>query len=244
MAASAARVSRADPLPDQSPSRWSTPTRTRARSGPSGVSRTSSECSSHRALCRHRRPEGMLAAALRLTQRSWMPCVNPWEPAFMHLAEQGAELGCRAVLSGEGVTTWFEAEWYEAADDPSPQPRWALASVVAGAPSREAASETARGLLWNYGARPLLRDATLGAMRHVAGGRTSGRHQRQRALLSFGKPGPCPTSTSTGARRGGPRTSGRPTGRELPGLCERAQTRRRASRRTHGEPFLSQGSRR
>jgi hypothetical protein len=111
-------------------------------------------------------PEGLLVAALDVTQRSWMPCVNPWEPGFLRLAEQGAALGCRVILSGEGGNDWFEAQRYEAADlirHFELVRLWRLWSQERRA--GRSALRTARGLLWTYGGRPLLRDVALDALR-------------------------------------------------------------------------------
>jgi asparagine synthetase B (glutamine-hydrolysing) len=115
-------------------------------------------------------PEGLLLAALRLTERSWMPCVNPWEPAFLRLAEQGAELGCGVVLSGEGGNDWFEADWYEAADLIRRLQLMRLRRLWSQ--ERRAGrtgSEVARRLLWTFGGRVLVRDAVLASLGPVAG---------------------------------------------------------------------------
>jgi hypothetical protein len=129
-------------------------------------------------------PDGLLAAALRLSERSWMPCLFPWEPAFMRLAEQGAELGCRVILSGEGGNDWFEADWYEAADlirRLRLLRLWRLWSQERRA--GRSGSDTARALIWSYGGRVLVRDATIATLRRVAEGSVRA-IQRRRVLSS------------------------------------------------------------
>jgi asparagine synthetase B (glutamine-hydrolysing) len=127
--------------------------------------------------------EGLLAAALRLTERSWMPCVNPWEPVFVHLAETGADLGCKAILSGEGGNDWFETEWYEAADLIR---RCSLIGLLRlWSQERRAGrsgAATARALFWASGLRVLVRDAALAAANRVDEGGVQA--MRRRRLLA------------------------------------------------------------
>jgi asparagine synthase (glutamine-hydrolysing) len=116
-------------------------------------------------------PEGLLAAALRLTERSWMPCLNPWEPASMQLAEQAAEHGSPVILSGEGGNDWFQAQWYEAAD--LIRRLRLLRLFRLWSQERRAGRggwEMARTLAWSYGGRVLVRDAAVAALRQVAEG--------------------------------------------------------------------------
>jgi hypothetical protein len=114
--------------------------------------------------------EGLLAVALRLSERSWTPPVNPWEPCYVHLAEEAAHGGCRVILSGEGGNDWFEAELAEAADLFR---RLRLIELTrlwsqerrAGKP----ALATAWALLWEHGAYILLRDASLRSLPSALG---------------------------------------------------------------------------
>jgi hypothetical protein len=132
--------------------------------------------------------DGLLAAALRLTERSWTPPVNPWEPCFVHLAEQAARDRCRVILSGEGGNDWFEPEWDEAADllrglKLVELARWWSHERRAGRPPLDTAWE----LLWRSGGRLLLRDAALGALQGVAGGAlAAARRRRLRSWLPAG----------------------------------------------------------
>jgi hypothetical protein len=114
-------------------------------------------------------PDGLLAAALHLAERAWMPPVNPWEPAFVHLAREGAREGCRTIVSGEGGNDWFEADPYEAADLLRRLKLVELAHLWsqerrAGRPGLD----TARSLLWTNGFRVLLRQAVLFTARGAA----------------------------------------------------------------------------
>jgi len=114
-------------------------------------------------------PAGVLRAGLELSARLWLPCVNPWEPAFATLAEEAGRLGCRVVVS-EGGNDWLEANWYAVADSlrklrlPSVWRLW-RAERVAGRSRRELLG----GLLWTYGARPLARDAVRALLAPVPG---------------------------------------------------------------------------
>jgi asparagine synthetase B (glutamine-hydrolysing) len=115
--------------------------------------------------------EGLLLAALRLSERSWTPPVNPWEPAFVHLAAEGARRGCRVIISGEGGNDWFEAERDEAADLLRHLKLAELGRLWSA--ERQAGRkglDSARALLWDSGARVLFRDAGLMAARAGAGG--------------------------------------------------------------------------
>jgi asparagine synthetase B (glutamine-hydrolysing) len=129
--------------------------------------------------------EGLLAAALRLTERCWTPPINPWEPCVVHLAEQAARRGCRVIVGGEGGNDWFELEWDQAADllrglKLVELARWWSHERRAGRP----ALETAWTLLWRSGGRLLLRDAALGALQGVAGGAlAAARRRRLRSWL-------------------------------------------------------------
>jgi asparagine synthase (glutamine-hydrolysing) len=113
--------------------------------------------------------EGLLMAALRLTERLWVPPINPWEPGFVRLAEEGARLGCRIILTGEGGNDWFEAERSEGADlirRLRLVALWRLWSRErqAGRPAFDAA----RLVLWSCGCRPLARELTLAVLGRIA----------------------------------------------------------------------------
>jgi hypothetical protein len=126
---------------------------------------------------------GLIIAGLRLAERSWMPWTNPWAAAFDHLANEGARLGCRTILSGEGGNDWFDAERFEAADlirRLKVADLWRLWSQDrrAGWPGWDAA----RMLLWTYGGRPVVRELALAALGGISEG--APRKVRRRRLLS------------------------------------------------------------
>jgi hypothetical protein len=115
-------------------------------------------------------PQGLLAAALELTSRAWLPPVNPWEPIFVHLAREGAGDGCRVILSGEGGNDWFEAERHEAADLLRCLKLAELASLwSAERRAGRSAFASARMVFWERGVRVLLRHAALSAEGIAAG---------------------------------------------------------------------------
>jgi hypothetical protein len=128
--------------------------------------------------------EGLLEAALRLAEQSWTPPVNPWEPAFVYLAAEGARTGCRVISSGEGGNDWFEAESYEAADLLRHLQLVELGRLWSA--ERRAggrAFNTARALAWESGARVLLRHAILKVAHGFAGGAVE--VVRRRRLVSW-----------------------------------------------------------
>lgn len=58
-------------------------------------------------------PFGVLMAGIRLSERSWFPCVNPWGAAYDRLAELGRSAGCEVILDGEGGNQLLElkSQW-------------------------------------------------------------------------------------------------------------------------------------
>jgi asparagine synthase (glutamine-hydrolysing) len=60
--------------------------------------------------------EGLLAASLELNRHWPAPVVNLWMPAYIHLAAQGRERGCRVLLTGHGGDEWLSVTPFYAAD--------------------------------------------------------------------------------------------------------------------------------
>ena len=52
-------------------------------------------------------PGGLLGAALELTAQAPVPLLNPFEPAFDHLAVAARSQGCRVLLGGGGGDEWL-----------------------------------------------------------------------------------------------------------------------------------------
>lgn len=57
--------------------------------------------------------DGTLVNALRLSKRSWLPPVNPWQAAYETLAQEAAQSGCGCLLTGEGGNDVLEPSWDE-----------------------------------------------------------------------------------------------------------------------------------
>jgi hypothetical protein len=130
--------------------------------------------------------DGLLAAGLRLSASGWAPCLNPWEPAYTRLAADAAAEGCRVVLTGEGGNDWFEPARAEAADLLRRLRIVALSRFVREeARGRASAARTARALVWQHGARPLLRDSARRGLRAVGSGALERRRvEHARALVA------------------------------------------------------------
>ncbi len=126
--------------------------------------------------------DGLLAAALRLSQVAWTPCVNPWEPVYVRLAERAAASGCEVILSGEGGNDWFEAEWAEAADlirGFRLVTLWRLWSQERR--HRRHRRAAARAIFWDHGTRLLLRDFARAALEQVSNSLAAERRYRRAA---------------------------------------------------------------
>jgi asparagine synthetase B (glutamine-hydrolysing) len=58
----------------------------------------------------------MLQQSLELSTGSAAPILNPWQPAYMAIAERGRLDGVRTILTGEGGDEWLSVTPYLAAD--------------------------------------------------------------------------------------------------------------------------------
>ena len=105
--------------------------------------------------------EGLLIRGLRVSERCPLPPVNPWQAVYEHLTAEGARLGCRVIVSGEGGNPWFEAEWYEAADLLLRLKLPELGRFWSEERGQRSHKQLAQNLLWFYGFRPLLREGML-----------------------------------------------------------------------------------
>lgn len=61
-------------------------------------------------------PEGALITSLRLSERDWLPPINPWAGAYETLALEGARRGCTSILTGDGGNLVMEPTWNEMSD--------------------------------------------------------------------------------------------------------------------------------
>jgi asparagine synthetase B (glutamine-hydrolysing) len=127
---------------------------------------------------------GLLVSGLRLTERCPFPCVNPWEPIFAYLADEGARLGCRAILTGEGGNPWFEAERYEAADLLRHLRLAELRALWREERTLRSRRSVARNILWGCGGRLLAREVAIGLFDRPRGG-IARKLRRRRAEASI-----------------------------------------------------------
>ena len=113
--------------------------------------------------------EGLLIRGLRVSARCPLPPVNPWQAVYEHLTAEGARLGCRVIVSGEGGNPWFEAEWYEAADLLLRLKLPGLGRLWSEERRQRSHKQLAQNLLWFYGFRPLLRESALALLARMPG---------------------------------------------------------------------------
>jgi asparagine synthase (glutamine-hydrolysing) len=104
---------------------------------------------------------GLLLASLEAARHSAAPPLNLWRPAYNTLLGEGAQRGCRVILTGEGGDEWlmpphlYAADRLAALDIPGLYRVW-WARRRSTPFSRWA---TFRDVLWAWAARPLLRQA-------------------------------------------------------------------------------------
>ena len=111
---------------------------------------------------------GLISGGLSLSARRPLPCVNPWEPIWSHLAAEGARRGCAVIVSGEGGNPWFDPEEAEAADM---MLRFRLTGLLRMWTEERriwSRRSVARSLLWSAGLRLVLREAALHALSPTA----------------------------------------------------------------------------
>ena len=109
----------------------------------------------------------LLRAGLRKSADSWLPCVNPWATAWDFLRGRAHELGCAAVLGGEGGNDWLEVGWAWAADlllGLDVRRLRALLESERAFRGRPMGAE----LLWRHGLRLIARDAVEPRLRRAA----------------------------------------------------------------------------
>ena len=129
--------------------------------------------------------KGPMAAALELSRSLPAPLMSLWQPAYMHLAEQGRARGCRTILTGMGGDEWLIAGPALAADllrglNFAGFLRFYMTAVRSYQRSPVALF---RNLLWTSGLRPLLSGVGGIALQKVAPRRLAERRGRRRARL-------------------------------------------------------------
>jgi len=60
--------------------------------------------------------EGLLASAIKISQSLSTPTLNPWRPAYLHLATEARNRGCRVIMNGAGGDEWLTVNPRYAAD--------------------------------------------------------------------------------------------------------------------------------
>jgi asparagine synthase (glutamine-hydrolysing) len=138
-------------------------------------------------------PDGLLWSALELSATWPVPLLNPWRPAYDHLASEGKRQGCQVILTGGGGDEWLAVSPYYMAD-------LIRALDLAGA-SRLLRSllrsyrlprlAMLRYLVWHAGIRPILAHHARRALRTLAPGllRARWRRRLRRATPSWVAPG-------------------------------------------------------
>ena len=131
---------------------------------------------------------GMVAAGLKLTRNLSAPLFNVGAPAFLSLSKAAAERACRVILTGDGGDEWLgmsprlAANMLHPVDLPSIYRLWRALSKY----YHTVKWASLRGVLWQFGARPLLRDAwrasSAAAWRFLPGGEGRTRASGAQAL--------------------------------------------------------------
>lgn len=114
--------------------------------------------------------KGLLHSALELSREWPMPLGGPWRPAYQHLGALGRAQGCRVVLTGAGGDEWLTVTPTYAADllrTFSLVGVYRLGASIARS-FQVSPVRAVRGVLWRFGARPLLSAAAQGVLRQVA----------------------------------------------------------------------------
>ncbi|HYR76606.1 MAG TPA: asparagine synthase-related protein [Pyrinomonadaceae bacterium] len=102
--------------------------------------------------------DGLIAAGLELGSSLSSPLMNPWLPAFYDLAREGKRRGCEVVLTGGGGDEWLTIGPFLAADmlrgfDFSGIYRLWQSERRS---YRRSSAALLLGLLWRFGAKPIL----------------------------------------------------------------------------------------
>jgi len=124
---------------------------------------------------------GLLRSALDVSSRRPSPLLSLWEPAYEHLAAQGRDHGCRAILTGSGGDEWLEFNPAYAADlilGGQPRALFAVWQMMHRS-YRLSRTRAARHVLWTYGIKTILRRSGRRALRRAAPQLLSAHHRRR-----------------------------------------------------------------
>lgn len=102
-------------------------------------------------------PRGLLAPALELNEGLWSPLINRWEPAYLHLADEGRRAGVEVILTGSGGDEWLTVTPSLSADLIRSLDVRSLAQFMGawGRSSQQSSLRVMRNSLWRFGLRPL-----------------------------------------------------------------------------------------
>jgi asparagine synthase (glutamine-hydrolysing) len=115
-------------------------------------------------------PSGLLWSALEMSATSSAPMLSLWNPAYHSLGLEGRRDGRKAILTGAGGDEWLGVNVVYAADLVRRGDVAGLYHLWRSAQRSYdvSAGQTARVLLWEYGTRPILRDAAVRSLRRRA----------------------------------------------------------------------------
>ena len=139
-------------------------------------------------------PQGLLESGLEHTADWPMPFVGPWRPAYARLDSEAIRADCHVVLTGSGGDEWLTITPLYAADllrDLNFAGLYRLAASTMRSTQLSPLS-VARGMLWRFGARPLISAGAQGVLRRVAPRQLRGFKQRRmmRPIPSWFAPDP------------------------------------------------------
>lgn len=102
---------------------------------------------------------GLVAAGLQLSGGLGFPLINLWAPVYDKLAQEGRGRGCRVILTGTGGDEWLGVSPYYAADLLWRLDFLGVARLVRnlGRSYRLGRAEHLANMLWQFGARPLVK---------------------------------------------------------------------------------------
>lgn len=106
-------------------------------------------------------PDGLVSAGLKLSRLLPAPMFNINAPAFMHLSHAAWERGCRVLVTGEGADEWLGMSPLLAANMLSPANLIGIFHLSRSLSRYYQSVRWAglRGVLWQFGVKPLLRSA-------------------------------------------------------------------------------------